>query len=329
MNLSDEARTEAVEEAVLPAPGSSRNLARGAWFFLLLALANLMWAGQGPASVILGKKIQPIALTFLPFYVATLLLVPVLLWERKRHPGATWPTKRDWTQFAIAGVCGQIAAQWGATQGSISSSASNYSILNLLVPVITAVLATFMLRERMTPLRLLCLAIGLVGVFLLSKSDLQQASFISKKYLVGNLICLISCLGSAFYNVYCKDLLHRFRQTEILIYSYITASIVSVPFLIWVEPFHFATLKTLDRSDWLWFAFLAIFMYGVSMILFFYVLRHLTVTVASFSLYLVPIFGVGLSVYFAGEHISSWQIYGSAVVLAATLLIIKFDTLET
>jgi drug/metabolite transporter (DMT)-like permease len=312
--------------AVLRMPAARK---RAVWFFLLLALANLMWAGQGPAVKLLENQIAPIALTFLPFYVATILLIPLLLVERRSRGRTTWPSLQDWGIFVAAGIFGQIAAQLGATLGTENSSASNYSILNLLVPVITAVMATLMLRERMTFLRILCLAIGLVGVFLLSVSDLQQASFVKLGFLVGNLLCLLSCFGSAYYNVYCKGLLTRYGQTEILVYSYITASIASLPALFWEMKWgHFTPHGPLTASSWLAFIFLAVFMYGLSMVLFFYVLRHLTVTVASFSIYMVPIFGVLLSFWLVGERLNGVQIAGSAVVLLATVLIVKFDPLE-
>jgi drug/metabolite transporter (DMT)-like permease len=319
---------ESAQEAVGAAGATRRSVVQAAWFFLLLALANLMWAGQGPAVKFLDKNLGPIALTFLPFYVATVLLIPLLALERRGNPKAIWPNGKDWKQFAAAGIFGQIAGQLGATWGILLSTSSNFSILNLLIPVLSAVMATFMLRERMTGLRLLCLFIGLVGVFLLSAGDLRQASFINTRYLLGNFLILIGCMGSAYYNVYCKGLLARYQQTEILIYSFIVASVASVPLLIWVEPFHFTALGAFDWKAWTSFAFLAIFMYALSMVLFFYVLRHLDVTVASFSLYLVPVFGVALSFLLVGERLNRMQILGTGVVLAATLLIMKYDTLE-
>lgn len=300
---------------------------RAVWFFVLLALANLMWAGQGPAVKFLDKLLGPIALTFLPFYVATVLLIPLLVWERRGNPDAVWPSREDWPKFAAAGILGQIAAQLGATWGILLSTASNFSILNLLIPVLTAVLATFMLRERMTALRVTCLLIGLAGVLLLSVGDLRQTSMINLKYLGGNLLILVGCLGSAYYNVYCKGLLSRFGMTEILIYSYIVASVVSIPLLFTVEPFHLSTLAAFDWKAWSSFAFLAIFMYGLSMILFFYVLRHVAVTVASLSLYLVPVFGVLLARLFLHESLTLVSICGAAIVLTATLLIMKFDNI--
>lgn len=142
-----------------------------AWYLSLLALANLIWAGQGTAVKFLNRHLGPIAITFLPFYIATLILIPVLLRNRKRK-ALTWT---DWRRFIIAGVCGQVLAQLGMTMGVSKSLASNAAILNLLIPVITAVLASFMLGEnsfmlgeKMTRLRWLAFGLGLIGVFLLS-----------------------------------------------------------------------------------------------------------------------------------------------------------------
>ena len=56
------------------------------------------------------------------------------------------------------------------------------------------------------------------------------------KYIAGN-SSFCGCFGSSFYNIYCKGLMRRFQEIEILIFSYITASLASMPLLIWVEPF--------------------------------------------------------------------------------------------
>jgi drug/metabolite transporter (DMT)-like permease len=88
---------------------------------------------------------------------------------------------------------------------------------------------------------------------------------------------------------------------------------------------HFAQLAALYWRGWLAFAFLAIFMYGLSMLLFFYVLQHLPVTVASASLYLVPVFGILLAALFLGERLTPVAIAGTAVVLLSTVAIMRWD----
>lgn len=308
----------------------SPRLLRTAWFFLLMALASLMWSAQGTAIKILDRSMGPIAITFLPFYVTTLLFVPLLFRSRAGSQQSGKEPLRisagDWVRFAIAGVGGQVLAQLGMTWGISKSLASNGAILNLLIPVVSAVLASLMLKERLTMLRVASLLIGLGGVFLMSMGDWKQASFGQMRFLVGNLLILCGCLGSSFYNVYCKGLMQRFSEIEILIFSYITASVASVPLLIWAEPFSFRVFLELDWKGWAAFAFLALFMYGASMLLFFKALQHLDVTTASTSLYLVPVFGVLIAALVLGERLNASSLVGSAIVLAATVLIMRYDT---
>lgn len=135
---------------------------------------------------------------------------------------------------------------WGVSE----YLASNGAILNLLIPVISAVLASIVLHERLSLLRILSLLVGLAGVGLMSAGDIRQASFIQPRFLVGNLMIFGGCARSAFYNVYCKGLLKRFEEIEIVIYSYITASIASIPLLIFVEPVQWRNFLSFDLSSW-------------------------------------------------------------------------------
>ncbi len=288
----------------------------------------MIWSAQGIAVKFLSPFLGPIAITFVPFYVTTLLFVPLLIRLRKQNPGATSPTARDWVSFPSPASAARCMAQLGMTWGINKSLASNGSILNLLIPVISAVLASFMLKEKLDDCSVSCrLAIGLVGVVFLSVGDFRQASFGSMKYLAGNLLIFAGCLGSSFYNVYCKGLMARFQEIEILIYSYMTASLASIPLLIWVEPFHFRSLLALDGKGIAAFLFLAFFMYGASMLLFFKALQHLDVTTASMSL----LSGTRYLAYcwpplLLGEHLSPASLVGTAIVLISTILVVRYDT---
>jgi drug/metabolite transporter (DMT)-like permease len=303
-------------------PGTRKTV----WYFVLLALASLIWSGQGIAVKVLDSHLGPIAITFLPFYVTTLLFIPLLIRLRRQNPGSPAPSARDWASFVIAGVGGQVLAQLGMTWGISRSLASNGAILNLLIPVISAILASLMLKERLTLLRAASLGIGLVGVVFLSVGDFRHASFGSMKFLTGNLLIFGGCFGSSFYNVYCKGLMQKFQELEILIFSYITASIASIPLLICAEPVHFSSFRTFDGKSIAAFLFLALFMYGASMLLFFKALQHLDVTTASTSLYLVPVFGVLLAAFLLGERLNPATLTGAAIVLISTILVVRYDT---
>lgn len=291
---------------------------------LLLVLANLIWAGQ-PAAVkcIPPDVLGPFAIAFLPFFFITPLLAPLLWWSRRRHPQAPRPTAADWGRFAVAGVGGQLVAQLGMTWGSVIGQASSCAILYLLIPVLTAALATLLLRERITRVRIVGLAVGLAGVLLLSARDLTTMDLLRGGHLAGNLLFLCGCVGASFYNVYCKGLMKTFAERDILVASYLTATPASLPVLLWTEPGCFASLCRLDATGWLAFGFLALFVYGLSMLMLFYVLQFLPVTVVLASTYLVPVFGVAIAVAVLGERLDAATVAGAAVVLAATVLVMR------
>lgn len=294
--------------------------------FLLLVLINLVWAGQPTAiKYIPEDQLGPFAIAFLPFFFITPLLVPLLWWKRKTDLPAARPTTADWLQFVVAGVAGQLVAQLGMTWGSVVGQASSCAILYLMIPVLTAFLASLLLQERVTTLRIACLSIGLAGVLLMSAKDLKNVSLLQFNYLFGNLLFLVGCVGASFYNVYCKGLMRKFHERDILIYSYITATPASLPFLLWKEPECFRNLAHLDARAWIAFGFLVLFVYGISMLMFFRILQYLPVTVALTSTYMVPVFGVAIAMVLLGERLDTLTVVGAAVVLAATVLIMNFE----
>src|SRR5260370_9317457 len=87
------------------------------WYFTLLAMASLIWSAQGTAVKFLDRHMGPIAITFVPFYITTILFVPLLIRKRRASPGAQRPTWADWGKFTLAGVLGQVLAQLGMSLG--------------------------------------------------------------------------------------------------------------------------------------------------------------------------------------------------------------------
>jgi drug/metabolite transporter (DMT)-like permease len=267
-----------------------RESARTSQYFLLLVLACLMFAGQGTAIKFLNRQLGPVQITFLPFCTATILLIPLLI-RARRNSQARQISWTDWRRFIIAGVGGQVVAQFGIVLGITRSLASNAAILTLLLPVISAVLAAIMLGERITRLRVVAFVIGLAGVLLLSAGSLRESSLLNLHYLTGNLFIVAGLCGSAFYNVYCKGLFARFQQLEVLVFSYIAASLAGLPLVVWAEPFGLDVFRGFGWQSWLSFGYQAIVTYGVAMLVFFRALKHLDVTVASLSLYMLPVDG--------------------------------------
>ncbi len=127
-------------------------------------------------------------------------------------------------------------AQVGMTLGVSWSTASNGAILSLLVPIFGALIAVWLLRERLSILRIAALLLGLGGVLLLSPLHSTSSAGMRTHQFAGNIFIAAGCLGSAFYNVYSKRLLNYFSGFEILLFSYLFTTVFSLPLLFVLEP---------------------------------------------------------------------------------------------
>lgn len=292
--------------------------------FALLVAANLFWAGQGLAVKLLDGHLDPLAIALLPFYATTIIGLAALLCFRRftRQCLLAWSFR---SEFLLAGICGQFVAQVGMTLGISWSLASDGAILSLLIPLLSAPIAAWLLRERLTTLRLTSLFLGLAGMLFLSPIPRIASAAGASHPLAGNLLITAGCLGSAFYNVYSKRLLSHFSDIEILLFSYLATSIFGLPMLILFDPHCLAELAGFTLGSWAAFAYLVLILYGLSMVLFLHALRRVDAIVASTSLYLVPLFGVALAFAFLREQLQPQAIVGSGIVLIATWMLFRYD----
>ena len=240
-----------------------------------LALVNLMWAGQYAAYKIASDHIDIAALNFWTFLIAALLLAPFWLRQRSRVVRVERSgLGRIVLQFTLLAVLGllppSVLLAWGITH----SSASNAAILSLTIPVLMVLMSWLLLKEQLTPLRLVSLALALAGTVLISRSDLVGGSF-SAALLTGNLVIFVGGAGSAFYNVFSKRLLERFSELEVLIYGYVVA-IICCAVLSTVHdarPFYHAA--SYPPSAWGALFVLGGLSWGLAMVLWMWVLKRL------------------------------------------------------
>ncbi len=292
----------------------------------LVIIVNFMWATQVPVIRLIGDSLGPITVAFVPMIISTLIFLPLLWMEnKKRNVGIRWKWK-DIKFFILPGLIGVFLMQYLYTLGSRLTLAANAGIITLTIPVIVTIFASFLLKERLNIVRIVSFILAIGGVLLTSLSDMSGANFKQSQYLQGNLIFLFACCCCGFYNTYCKLLVDKkYTELEILVYSSLVGSIASIPLLIWVEPFHLTTfLQTNKVALWSMLE-LSVIVYGVSMLLFFYVLKRMDVTQAILGNYLLPFFIAILGILLLNEKITLLMFLGGTIILLSTLMVTVYE----
>lgn len=300
-----------------------------------------MWAAQYPAYKIASRNIGPVTLSAWTFLLAGVILLPFLIWERRRiryqkalsgpaggtlAPGArSLLNKRNITGFLMIGIVGLIPASVFLAWGISRSSASGAAIIYLTVPVITALIASPILNEKMTLVRWGSVFLALIGVLIMSNIDWHHVGLTNSKFLLGNILVLAACASSSFYNVYCKELLSRFTPLEVLVGGYFLAVILSIPLIAALESFSWQAIRGYQAATWLAVIVLSVLSWGLAMVLWMFLLTRLDVSQASVSIYLLPFLGVLISAATLHEKITTAMVVGGLITLAGTILITTLE----
>lgn len=295
--------------------------------FLILILVNLMWAAQFAAAKIATDRLGPTTVTVLTLAMSVVLVAPVLALRRgsvangNRRSGFL----KTAPQFVLLSAAGIVISQLFLTWGIARSLASNAAVITLATPATTAVLAYFLLGERMTRVRYVSFVLALAGVLMVSDVDWRSVHLLHGKYLLGNLLLFLSCWGASFYNTYGKKLLRVFSPLEVMVYSFFVAVLILTPLMQRLEPVSWPKLASLGWLVWGSLLVIAIFSLSLSTLLFFAVLQRIDVTQATLSVYLAPLFGVVISALALKEKITPQLIIGGVLVFASTFLVTYYE----
>jgi drug/metabolite transporter (DMT)-like permease len=290
--------------------------AKGLSWGALLA-CNLMWALQFTCIKLTQDQVGAFTTVFIPMLLATLFMLPFVLKTVRANKNRKLA---DLKVFAVLALIGQFPAQVLMTFGTQQSTASNAAILNLTLPIVSALLAVLFLGEKMNKVRWLSFGIAIVGVALCSMKDILGANF-SLAFLVGNLLILTGVLGSAFYNTYCKKIAQDYTEMEMLFYTYIFMLVLLFPFVWIYEADSLKNIPTFTANTWTGLTLLTVFHNFLSMILFFTALKHLEAIQVAFSNFLIPFFALPIAIIWLNESLGFWSVVGGLLVLVSTLII--------
>ena len=288
--------------------------------WVLLLLCNLMWALQFTCIKLTQSQVGPYFTVWGPMLLATILLAPFIIKDIKKE-GRSF---KDILVFAQLALLGAFPAQVFMTYGTQFSLASNAAVITLSLPVITALLAFFLLKEKMNKLRWISFIIAIAGVILCSTGDIKNMN-LGSKYTMGNILIFLAIIGNSYYNVGCKKIAQRYSEMEMVFYTYLVMVILLTPLVLYYERDVFTRIPIFTAQTWMGMALLTFFHNFLSMILFFKALKVLDAVQVALSNYLITFLGLPIAAIWLGEKLNSQAIFGGVLVLASTLIITIMD----
>jgi drug/metabolite transporter (DMT)-like permease len=249
----------------------------------------------------------PIALAFLRVAGAALLLVPLLA---VRGDLAAW--RRHWRPIAVVGVTNSALPFLCFAYAARSIDAGLSAIFNSATPLFAAVIAWLWLGDRMTPLRVLGLAIGFAGVLWIGadSADFRPGG---SAWAIG--ACLVGTMSYGLSPSLTKRHLGGVPPLAVAAGSQVAAALVLA------APAAFAWPSAPPTAHaWLMVALLAFLCTGLAYVFYFRLIANAGPANAVAVTYLVPIFAVLWGGLFLDERLTVPVIAGCIVIFFGTAL---------
>ncbi|MBZ2161032.1 DMT family transporter [Alteromonas stellipolaris] len=271
----------------------------------LLLLASI-WGGSFIFMRVAAPEFGIYVLVAIRTVLATCVLLPILMMT-----GGVNQIFRYWFPTALVGLANTAVPFVLFNYSSLHLEAGVNAILNATAPMFGALVAWLWLGDKLTPTAIAGLALGFLGVTVISQQKLGEGDISFVPILTA--LLATTCYGIAASMM--KRWLQGVRPLVVATGSQAMASIMLAPFALSTLP---ATMPS--TNAWLNAVALAILGTAIAYILYFKLIANVGPAKAISVAYMVPLFGIIWGVLFLQEHLSLQTIIGGVMILTGVAL---------
>jgi drug/metabolite transporter (DMT)-like permease len=271
----------------------------------LLLLASI-WGGSFIFMRVAAPEFGIYVLVAIRTVLATSVLLPILMMT-----GGVSQIFRHWFPIALVGLANTAVPFALFNYSSLHLEAGVNAILNATAPMFGALVAWLWLGDKLTPTAIAGLALGFLGVTVISQQKLGEGDISFVPILTA--LLATTCYGIAASMM--KRWLQGVRPLVVATGSQAMASVMLAPFALSTLP---ATMPS--TNAWLNAVALAILGTAIAYILYFKLIANVGPAKAISVAYMVPLFGIIWGVLFLQEHLSLQTIIGGVMILTGVAL---------
>ena len=281
--------------------------------YLLLALANLFWAGNWIVGRAFRDAVPPVALSFWRWTIALLLVLP-FAWPHLRRD---WPQlKAAWRWLIPFGVLGTACYNALCYVGLQYTTVINGLLLNSFIPIVIVALAWAFQGKRLRPVEALGIVASFAGVVgIVARGDPRSLLLLTLN--IGDIWILFSVVAWAIYTL----LLPKRPAAHPLAFLFAIALVGVLATL----PFYLLEIAGgrhihASTGSWLAIAYAGIFPAFLGFIFWNKGVEQVGASRAGLFIHLMPAFGIVLAAVFLGEAMAFYHVLGIALIFGGILL---------
>jgi len=282
--------------------------------FLLLALANLFWAGNWIAGRALRDAFDPLTLNFWRWLIAVLVLAP---WALPALRGKGELLRRNAGILLLLSATGIAVFHSLVYLGLRSTTTVNAVLINSSIPLFIVLCSWILERERASLRQVAGMLVSLAGIFVILTQG-RPGALLALELHAGDAWILLAMPVWGVYSVLLKRRPAELGGIAFLFVLALAGVAMLAPGAAWMALQTAPSLPTPREALGVLYIGL-----GASILAFICWNRGVEVVganAAGFTVHLLPAFGTVLAILFLGETFAGYHAAGIATILAGVVL---------
>ncbi len=259
-----------------------------------------------------GGFAQPFAINIIRVAITALLLWVLFIFK----PQKSFILKKDVGRLLMCAITGIAINQLLFVKGLSLTYSIHASLLMLTTPILITIFAAWILKERLTRLKIVGLFLGITGALILVTS--RERSGIAKNVVLGDILIILNAISYTVYFILVKPLMKTYNAIVIIRVIFTMGFFMMLPFC-WKE-FNEMFWQNFTAQAWLNLGLVVITGTFLAYVFNVYGIKILGAGLAGTYIYSQPLFAAAIAVFFLNESLTLTKMAAAACIFLGVYL---------
>lgn len=270
----------------------------------------------------IAKDVMPTYIKPFGFILLRVAGSTLLFWLIAAFRKSQKIAREDYFRIMAAALFGVAINMLTFFKGLSLTSPISAAVIMVTTPIIVLVLSAILLREKMKPLKVFGILLGLAGTVLLIAFGKSYSS--APNATLGNLLVFINAVSYGLYLIIVKNIMAKYDAFVLVKWIYTFG-------LLMVLPFGWSELQEIGWSeiptDLYWkIGFVVVFSTFGTYLLNLLSMRELKPTTVAVFIYLQPLFAALIAIGLGKDHLNSIKLTAASLIFVGVYLVTQKNT---